>query len=372
MRVTVTDLYSDQDQEYLGEPEQVLEQLEAAYPWLGKKGDLDEVLEHLNATQGYAAVVDNLNFRDEADGSTWAEDDQPAMQDLSKGFEAELATFLAKATSHDDFTSVVKDRDPVGPTLVDHRTQMGIHPPEMSPSIEKYQQNVIDGPENHHVPSRLAGITGKAVYEVGDQKYLLKPYHGYAPQQTHPIQGWAEMTNQALYHAAGIGHLHQKVHVSEHNMAPDMPAEPALVIHMEKAEPLATLRRPSYSDKDREDARRISFMDFVTDNADRHGYNLLKKNDGGLLAIDHGRSFLYDPSTSGAWEFARYRMGGATNRVISSDKDQYQETGNWWRNVHPRVREAFKAQVANIKDPKLRDHMQRNFDERADWLEKNL
>jgi hypothetical protein len=77
----------------------------------------------------------------------------------------------------------------------------------------------------------LQGITRKLVYaqtaapllEEDATHYMVKPYHERVSRRLkgwmhYPIQGWAEMANQGLYHAAGIGHLHQKVHVDEHDM----------------------------------------------------------------------------------------------------------------------------------------------------------
>src|SRR4029077_17193051 len=98
----------------------------------------------------------------------------------------------------------------------------------------------------------------------------------------------SEMTSQSLYHAAGIGHLHQKVHVDEHDMGPGYEKEPALVVHMDpKMHPQAEMGKlhgdphsvdPNDYTEGHKDARKIAMMDFLSGGLDRHGGNLMQNN----------------------------------------------------------------------------------------------
>jgi hypothetical protein len=82
------------------------------------------------------------------------------------------------------------------------------------------------------------------------------------------------MTNQALYHAAGIGHLHQNVHVAEHNMGEDAACR-AGARRQAGAGPrhhrttTRTVWRDASADV-HDQARKIALMDFLSNNLDRH------------------------------------------------------------------------------------------------------
>ena len=149
---------------------------------------------------------------------------------------------------------------------------------------------------------------------------LVKPYHEAVDNrakywQKHLIQGWAEMSNQNLWHAAGMGHIHQRVHLAEHNMGPGWEKHPAVVIHAHpEANFVSDMHPRDYDDTMHDDAPKIAAMDFLTNNLDRHPHNLMvlpemaTEEDGSpvssrLLAIDHGRSFQYQASHKGIPEF---------------------------------------------------------------------
>lgn len=120
----------------------------------------------------------------------------------------------------------------LGEVFVDHTKEEHAHPDEQTPHVEAFKHHIIDSPDvvkrGKTGTKESSNSTGKVVYEVkdhqiGDQqdhRYMVKPYHEKivprARKWMHfPVQGWAEMTNQALYHSAQIGHLHQRVHVTD-------------------------------------------------------------------------------------------------------------------------------------------------------------
>lgn len=352
-----------------------------------------------------------------------------------KKYAADLNTWLEankleKAVKPLDFAGIVRASDPAGRQLVEHKPHLESHPPEHTDLVQAYRTHVLNSPQK---VKRVAvkknagaeGITRKHLYEIpetvqshGGQKFMVKPYHeriiGRVKNwQKHPHQGWAEMAHQGLYHAAGIGDLHQKVHTSEHNMGNDLPNEPALVVAMEKEHrPVFELGYGAYkavSPKVKEDTRKIALMDFLTNNLDRHGANLLlgdfQKDKSGpfdvdkanaVKAIDHSRSFQYSTGHTYKWEkpskqpremddnFGDYVRHSAIGEVapLLDDRNHprlydremqslrdYAPTFDWWGEVSPKVREEMNKHLEQIKDPNVRDHIRRNFNARADWLD---
>lgn len=286
---------------------------------------------------------------------------QPAMQK----FEEDLGIWLAKATRPENFKAIVRALSNEGRRFVDHTSQLHAHPPKLHPEVEHYNNEVLSSAKIHKPKSGnlKEGITRKLIYHTEHQpselsspsphghqrSFMVKPYHEGVIKRTHgwakfPIQGWAEMTNQALYHAAGMGDRHQRVHVAEHNMGPGHEKEPALVVHMEKGmSPIDTHDAENIyvepgSPMSQEGAKIVA-MDFLTNNLDRHAGNLLvsTKKDAGpgeglpnwvhkemartmrypswltdeigavnhvdnLMAIDHSRSFQYLNNHAYKWD----------------------------------------------------------------------
>lgn len=317
---------------------------------------------------------------------------------------------LAKAIAHEDFKGIVGALTDEGPKLVDHTPDLTAHPESHGPEVEAYQNHVI-GHEKNLKPIRggaaslKSGISRKKIFSARvpgqnePTKFMVKPYHERvirraAAHQKFPVQGWAEMTTQALFHAGEIGHLHQKVHVAEHDMGPGHEKEPALVValahnHKEAAAPGGTM----YDDETNPDLRKIAMMDFLANNHDRHGGNLLYDQEkGGPLAVDHSRNFQYvsprtgvSPPTIGGDAFRPYvdhsavsgfaplldmkaYKGKLYDAQLQAIKD-WEPTFDWWEKVGDKVRQTFHNRLTQIKDPEVRAHMKRNFDERASWLD---
>ncbi len=376
-------------------------------------------------------------------------------------FKKSAEQWLTKATRPQDFKHITKAVTPEGRRFVDHTSQLQAHPPEHAPVVEHYENEIVRSGKIH-TPKKgnpKEGITRKLIFKTEHQpqgdllnptrhgveaQFMVKPYHENVPKriarwQRFPIQGWAEMANQALYHAGGIGHLHQRVHVSEHEMASahgGVSKEPALVVHMEKGMiPACDARgfQQDNSDQNAHDAMRISIMDFLTNNLDRHGGNLLlekeaaqpttnatstipEKNPVGadpdsawmrnelamptvkrIMAIDHGRSFQYVNNYHHVWDkladlkknrhledsFRPYLFGTNSSRPATSlfvtrprtfdEKQEFLRDADrvfdWWGKAGPKVRETMYQQLEHIKDPEAKAHIKRNFDERSRWLD---
>lgn len=346
-----------------------------------------------------------------------------------KDYQSEFNKFfghaMKKAIRPEDYKGFRRALDPAGAQLVDHKPELEAHPPQHNADVAAYKHVVLDSKEPvKRSTGKVAnnGITRKTLYDVpathpthGGARYMVKPYHENVPSrlkkwQKHPHQGWAEMTNQALYHAAGIGHLHQNVHVVEHHMGEGHEAEPALVVKMDPDfRPLAGVDRPT--PELQHDARRIAMMDFLSNNLDRHWGNLMvgghqptgatsvfspSETPTKLLAIDHSRSFQYANNHHYKWKARREQPReledtfGAYTKAATSDiapmagrYDAIEEGGatpyknindwapvfDWWGQNSDRIKATMAKRLDQIKDPEVRKHIERNFDARTRYLD---
>jgi len=345
---------------------------------------------------------------------------------------------LEKAQKPEDFKSIVRATSQEGKNFVDDSAEHTAHPPAIASSADSYRTTIQQTPQvqKRQVGKASSGITKKVLYQAeGGPKFMVKPYHEgivrrISKWQKHPIQGWAEMTNQALYHAAGMGDLHQKVHVSHHDMGTGTP-EPALVVELANGYKPSSEWKPigedtgrvvdwdgdiepdemrgaiTYGDKlpgeleykrkyhihktiepDRESIRKIGLMDFLTNNLDRHHGNIMYDKAGKPLAIDHSRSFQYVNN----WSFKNLNPTQVKRRADFSDefgnyiRPIYTAVGayegsrldmenwspiinEWWPKNRDNVVNTMEQRLSQIKDPNVKNHIRRNFMERVGWLD---
>lgn len=229
------------------------------------------------------------------------------------------------------------------------------------------------------------GLSPKAIYEVNvdghhtPQKLMVKPY----AESRHPLSGWSELTNQALYHAANIGHLHQSAFVAPHGDGKTM--VPGVVIHIENAKTLHNVPLSDHHPENFRDCHRIALMDFLSDNPDRHTSNIMVRNGSRrLLAIDHGLNFNY-PRNGAALSRHAYEVPAYLGETTSYDDPAHPgmvDALKWWGEVGPDVRHAFKKRLELLNDEQSeRDlisgrtnkehlaHIASGFKSRADHLD---
>ncbi len=342
---------------------------------------------------------------------------------------------LSKSLDPEHFKGIVNESDPKGGEVVDHTQELSAHPPAIDPHVQRYRAAIAgNSPVVQRAPVSLHGVTAKTVLALPTadnmtkpSRVIIKPYHEVLnPRaefwQHHPIQGWAEMTNQALWHAADMGHMHQNVHVSEHAMGPGHEKEPGLVIHMAPDADLGYRMKLSQYDPDmQEDLTRIGVMDFLANNLDRHEANLMFRprnavDENGqpfrsrLLAIDHGRAFQYHASNKGAPSRVQDPILGTID-VDSDLKEQYNRSGKsgdnllsyvdarglqpiamlgqmfgknspahpnflvpiiakWWPHVRDSVVNAMDRRIMLLREPRMQEHVRKNFMERVQLLDK--
>jgi hypothetical protein len=341
-----------------------------------------------------------------------------SFKDYQSEFNKFFGSAMKKAVRHEDFKGIKTGLDAAGAALVDHKPELEAHPPQHNADVAAYKHVVLDSKEPIKRSSASAGTGGnisrKIIYTVpathpthGGARYMVKPYHerissSVKSYMKHPHQGWAEMTNQALYHAGNIGHLHQNVHVVEHNMGEGNEAEPSLVVKMDPDfEQTRHIGPTSYWDGVKPDARKIAMMDFLTGNLDRHHGNLMIGHEdlpsgawgrpNRVMAIDNSRSFQYantnqykrKPRREQPRElednFGNYIHGdnGALNTVaeVRNDRRPYgwaedwEPAFDWWSQNHAPIKAAMAKRLDQIKDPEVRKHIERNFDERTRFLD---
>lgn len=336
---------------------------------------------------------------------------------------------LAKATNPNDYKSVVKALTPEGASLVDHKPDLTAHPAEHQPDVDAYRHGILN---SDNLVKRKgakmdtgANISAKAIYVTpedhpthGGVKFMVKPYHERVTKrlkyyQKHPHQGWSEMTSQALYHAGGIGNLHQKVHVAEHNMGPGHEKEPALVIQMAPGaeEEVYRNRAPEQKVKHTSGLRKIALLDFLSNNLDRHAGNIMTVGSPGFgpllnregqptggygqlpgdtpLVVDNSRSFQYINNHGSKWKARRnqpknlednfpdyiYKSALGHSEVAKNNhtgedvQKNWGPTFDWWAEHSPQIRQTMDKRLEQIKDPEIRAHIKRNFDARANYLD---
>jgi 8-oxo-dGTP pyrophosphatase MutT (NUDIX family) len=201
-------------------------------------------------------------------------------------------------------------------------------------------------------------ISPKAIYSLPvaghdkSQRFMAKPYG----EKDDQLSGWAEGTSQALFHAAGIGHLHQDSFVAPHGHGDT--AVPATVIHMVPGKTYDQASAAETGDPGfRSGLAKIALMDHAMSQYDRHTGNILVRPDGSPLAIDNAQAFspIQPP-------FERALRGRISEGEVAKELP-------WWRKASPDVRRALESRLSLIRDPHVRDSIARSFRSRADWLD---
>lgn len=304
---------------------------------------------------------------------------------------------LAKAIEPDHMRAVANSTAKGAMDLVDYKAQFdALSSGPVAKHVEHYKEAMNHPamrPERFH--NFADGITPKQVFAHGLKKYIVKPYFETPSSEVSafakfPIAGWAELTNQELYHAVGLGAFHQTVTGHLHPGWKDM--LPAIAIHA--ADGHTTFRErgayqlkgdtnPMFSDV----MRKVNVLDFLTNNLDRHAENMLSSDEGYGLAIDHGLSFQYTSNMKDKWDTTksgRDTIGAYINRKYSAGQallgphdaiamplkaSPYVQVMKWWGNNSSKAKMAIKNQLKFVKDKKLKDHIWKNFKARAELLD---
>ena len=325
------------------------------------------------------------------------------VSDLLKSFSVQdVDSSLKKAVHKKDWTRISNKVNPDAHLTVDaskHVQQFQVH----QPYKEMLDNKDLTFP--HHKLDEN-GISAKMVHEIdeghgGPELYMAKPYHKKIESATkswvkNPILGWATMANKALYDAGKIGHLNEDVSAYEHEGVP-------LTVHRfsHGFKPVnLTARFERGNEVDPVDLHKIGVMDYLTNNLDRHGGNLMlgtsdNHNEQGylpVLAIDHERSFQYvnhmrdQASRRAGKEYVRglhdqhmhrenplaYMRHQAAGQLLQGAKNNWhshEQLTDWWTNHGRDIKSALEGQLEGIKDESVRNHVRDNFNSR--WNKMN-
>lgn len=246
------------------------------------------------------------------------------------------------------------------------------------------------------------GMSKKMIHDISDEEssstFMAKPYYPRLSSQTrswvkHPIAGWSTMTSKALFDAAGMGDDTEKVYVHKHKDVPltvheFSPGYKTVFDFEDQGLPGA----PIMATPNPLDIKKIAVMDFLMGNNDRHGHNLMVSSHqdptghNKLLAIDHERNFQYDKALNQVlnWKFGggvRYGQPAdspadfinlsalklAEKASYKIDSDDLKE---WWDQHSKAIKESFYQQLNGIKNPRLKEHIKKNFEQRAAIIDK--
>lgn len=256
-----------------------------------------------------------------------------------------------------------------------------------SPEAKEWQE-IQDG-DIHVTPVSLRnlGSSNKAIFETphGD-RWIAKAYHQPLSREiTHyDTGGWAECATQALHRAGGIGELCQRSVVCR----PEQPIIATKFVKAAKHYDPDDVGSAAQCAALSLDAAKIGFVDFLTNNVDRCSTNFLTKQDAitghpvGLYAIDHAANFQYlmpnifgsQVSTDSHDHLHEYLRGeddwAAFARLHAATTPYVEHAVKWWQENGPYIRREMERQLTSIVDPAVKDHIYRNFTERADCLDR--
>ena len=272
------------------------------------------------------------------------------------------------------------------PALKEH---LSSHVPDYNKAQDKFK-DLHSTDQLKHLPEGIGdpneqGKSWKLWFKTKGEpndKHIIKDFHE-AHYNRDISRGWAEMATKSLYHAGGIGHLIHNVHVS-HLPTDQTESHPFVTINMaHKHLPLEDsydLLQGLKNDIDNPESVRkahevavgmnqINTMDYLTDNRDRHGLNMMISPEGNPLAIDHGHSF----NGQSPNDFRSHYLGHSNKSVNTgiSTPEAFHETADWWLKNKNRIQSDFN-QLLNktIVNPAVRDAMHDRFTKKFNMLDK--
>jgi hypothetical protein len=322
-----------------------------------------------------------------------------------------------------DIMYVQRHNEDEGPSLVTPSFHAKMKLPKEAKESRDFFATALSKPRpnaEEHVASNMDGMSPKGFVKVGGVKqgrkmlpsriFMLKPYYekvgGWGPQLAHPYPslGWAEMAIQGMMHAGGLGHMSQKVHVHQPSSG-----SPVLAVEIEPGVHRIAYAHPEEGEGNwfggvgdsgrvtiphhiREDAARLAAMDFLTNNQDRNRANLLFRPHqashhveiGGLLSIDHGRSFHYAGPLRFVWNdrtgtsdhlysYLSHEVPGFQLFNLASDdnlKGSLRSIANWWKVHGKNVTQELHRHLRGVRDADFAKHVEHEYGQRAAVLDK--
>lgn len=407
MRVVVSNLYSDQDLEFVGSAASICHQLEDRFPWLASTnhdhdGDLEALLEHLNSSQGYSADLEGGDEPLKKSEGNLQEDEASALDMV--GFNPytlpafKAAQFLSgrQAVSHDQMRQALYDHeDRVDAALaayglpVDDEGRAAIksvigltgmlrksssdavrfsHIEPATPDAQEAAQAVTRASDNGNVTqAHLDGKHSKGSLIAKDHEsnlvYLLKPGFGgpgaaAGSSQEHASQSRREVAFWCIAETLGLGEFVPRADLliidgKEYATITMLPFSwKGLQKRLDLDPHLAHRAFARY--RDLGFIHKWAVLDWVLGNPDRHADNMMVSNDGQYFAlIDHGSAFAgtsFDPAydkKSFVPFYLRAWSGQRFNNLPVADKLARMPT------VNEKMRAELKAWVNDIHGDRI-------------------
>lgn len=292
---------------------------------------------------------------------------------------------LSKAVKWRDMDRVRSSHSDKNAAIIDHK-------PHVTQTSEEYNQ-ILNGPKEYkNIKPGVGDISKKMTHEINGETYMSKPYHkkiesGTRSYVKHPVLGWATMATKAIFDSAGIGHLCEDVQTHEHENIP-------LTVHKFQkgyrtvgGEAKRHMGWKIPHDVNPLHVQQIGIMDFLMNNLDRHGGNLLvsdamnTRGQHDLFAIDHERNFQYFKHNT-EQKFGRmgardestlqdfvHSLGGGALKIGDHARWETDEAAEWWNENSENIKKSFNEQVGLIKDPIIRQHISDNFWDRVEVMD---
>lgn len=304
------------------------------------------------------------------------------LEDLKKAVEDPYAKFNTQHSVIEKPPQSAKNYDSVNKEL------LTAHPKQLQLKVDQFEK-YINHPDNPIRPEKgdINGIEQKALVKHADKNYLLKA----ASTPWNPLSGWSELTSQAMYHAGGIGHLHQDSHLTNLNIKEGGATrqQPAIAIHFRpgKWRTLSEVKRKGKPGEAKDftvnndaDLKKAYLMDFLTGNSDRHDENVLVGPNGEPQMIDHSFSFKKD-DWSDPEDQDRLPWDIKGNGIDPFDWSSFSNdhgfgtradklTHDWWKLYKKPIVGAFNTHLDMIPDKEERTRRKAMFDYRVNALDK--
>jgi hypothetical protein len=307
------------------------------------------------------------------------------------------SSVIRKAIDESGWNNLLSEHSSSGADVVDASGHVA------SSKLPKPAQAMLESPEpikpEHE---NLSGFSPKLVMNFGkfidrqdpssyydSATLMMKPYHQRTSMGYNlPIYGWSTMATKAVFDAAGIGHMSEDVYAGQHDGVP-------VTYHIFAPRDYQTVGQMLHDNvkfaPSAEDVGKIAAMDYLTNNVDRHRYNLLvgpyDKDAAAnkMVAIDHERNFQYAVSMprhthmGDEWfdlpvHYLKYStLGHAMEEASKYGVDAGQlnkKLKAWWKDRSRQIRSAVSAHASAIRDENVRKHILSNFNARADALDK--